>query len=85
MKEKYAISDFGFDNYVLNYPIEIERAKDFYAHQKDPIEKLFGQVKGIKGKENFDCETEEQELPSKVRHNFGHKNMPARSISAQMM
>ena len=50
MKEKYSISDFGFDNYTQNYPIEVPKVKQFYCAQKDPIEKLFGSVRGISAK-----------------------------------
>ncbi len=50
MKEKYAISDFGLESYLQNCPIESGKGRRTGCRGRDPIEKLFGAVKNVKGK-----------------------------------
>lgn len=88
MKEKYSISDFGLGDYVQNYEIEAgsRMGNGRENRRKDPIEKLFGEVKGIKGKENYHCGTEEEELPLKVRGSVNQNRMTSnRSVSSKVV
>ncbi len=50
MKEKYAISDFGLESYLQNCPIQSGKGRRAGCGGRDPIEKLFGAVKNVKGK-----------------------------------